>query len=90
MAQMAQMPLGQGRRWHRRRALEAALCACADRRRKEGVDLAAYYTRESADDLEHLRRALAFPGYRCPGSAKVPTSVSSCSAAMHRLSTGPC
>ncbi len=38
-----------------------AAAACAERRRSEGIDVAAYNTRESADDLEDLRRALGAP-----------------------------
>lgn len=42
-------------------ALEAPLVACAARFRGEGVDLGAYNTRESADDVDDLRRALGTP-----------------------------
>jgi pimeloyl-ACP methyl ester carboxylesterase len=39
-------------------AFRRASRACADRFRKQGIDLSGYNTNESADDLEDLRRAL--------------------------------
>jgi len=38
--------------------LRPEVAACADQFRQRGVDLGAYNTRESADDVESLRRAL--------------------------------
>jgi pimeloyl-ACP methyl ester carboxylesterase len=39
-------------------ALETAAAACAEQWRRQGVDVAAYNTRESAEDVEDLRVAL--------------------------------
>lgn len=44
-----------------RAALEPAARACADRLRKDGIDLGAYTTEASADDLDDLRAALRAP-----------------------------
>ena len=44
--------------------LESAARACAERWRHEGVDLSAYNTRESAEDVEDLRIALGAPKLR--------------------------
>ena len=41
--------------------LERAARACSDRWRAEGVDLSAYSVRESAEDIEDLRKALGAP-----------------------------
>ena len=43
------------------RAFEAPLRACAEQLRRDGADLAAYNTREMADDVEDLRRAPGVP-----------------------------
>jgi len=43
------------------RALEAAARACSERWRAQGVDVASYNARESAEDVEDLRRALGVP-----------------------------
>ncbi|WP_231803849.1 alpha/beta hydrolase [Stenotrophomonas sp. MMGLT7] len=42
-------------------ALHATAARCIAHWRQEGIDLDAYTTAESADDLEHLRRALGVP-----------------------------
>lgn len=49
--------------------LEAAARACAESWRARGVDLAAYNTRESAEDLEDLRIALGAPKLRLLGGS---------------------
>jgi len=41
--------------------MKEAVAACADGLRAKGIDLAAYNTRESAADLEDLRKALGVP-----------------------------
>lgn len=42
-------------------ALRATAASCIAEWRKAGVDLAAYTTAESADDIEYLRRAMGLP-----------------------------
>lgn len=42
-------------------ALHATAARCIAHWRQEGIDLDSYTTAESADDLEHLRRALGVP-----------------------------
>ena len=49
--------------------LEAAARACSEHWRAAGVDLAAYNTRESAEDLEDLRVALGVPKLRLLGGS---------------------
>jgi pimeloyl-ACP methyl ester carboxylesterase len=49
------------------RDLRERLAACVERLRAQGIDLAAYNTRESADDLEDLRLALGAEKLRLLG-----------------------
>ena len=51
-------------RQHALEALERAARACAAKWRAEGVDLSAYNVRESAEDIEDLRKALGAPKLR--------------------------
>lgn len=46
---------------HAQEALERSARACAEKWRAEGVDLSAYNVRESAEDIEDLRKALGVP-----------------------------
>ena len=51
-------------REHAMEALERASRACGERWRSEGVDVSAYNVRESAEDIDDLRRALGAPKLR--------------------------